>query len=54
MDMKNKKGGLTSRQGGFIEIIIIIIVVLLLMKFFGITISGIFDWFTSFFRSVLR
>lgn len=47
-EIKNKK------QGGFFEIIIVIIIALLLMKYFGITISGVINWFESFFRSVLR
>jgi hypothetical protein len=46
--IKNKK------QGGLIEIIIVIIIALFLMKYFGITISGVINWFESFFRGVLR
>jgi uncharacterized protein involved in cysteine biosynthesis len=53
-EIKNKKSGPASTQGGFIELIIIIIVVLLLMKYFGVTISGVFNWFASFFRNVFR
>lgn len=49
--MENKR---KNKEGGFIELIIIIIVVLLLMKYFGITISGVVNWFESFFKSVLR
>jgi hypothetical protein len=41
-------------DGGFIEVIILIIIALLLMKYFGITISGAFNWFVSLFRSVFR
>jgi uncharacterized protein involved in cysteine biosynthesis len=43
-----------NKEGGFLEIIIFIIIALLIFKFFGITISGVWNWFTSFFRSVLR
>ncbi|MFA5841165.1 MAG: hypothetical protein WC847_02755 [Candidatus Paceibacterota bacterium] len=43
-----------NKQGGFIQIIIFIIVALLIMKYFGITISGVINWFTSFFSGVLR
>ena len=49
--MKNK---IKNKRSGFIQIIIIIIIALLIMKYFGITISVVVDWFLSFFRSVLR
>jgi len=45
--MKNKKGG-------FLQIIIIIVIALLIMKYLGITVSGVIDWFMSFFSSVLK
>ena len=41
-----------NQSGGFLQLIIVIIVALLLMKFFGITISGLFNWFKSYFASV--
>jgi len=43
-----------NKEGGFIELIVLIIIVLLIMKYYGITVSGVVDWFASFFRSVLR
>ncbi|MEK7471344.1 MAG: hypothetical protein AAB623_01700 [Patescibacteria group bacterium] len=43
-----------GKQSGFLQIIILIIVALLIMKYFGITISGVFNWFSSFFGSVLK
>lgn len=43
-----------NKQRGFIQIIIFIIVALLIMKFLGVTVSGVLNWFTSFFRGVLR
>ncbi len=43
-----------DKEGGFLEIIVLIIIALLLMRYFGITISGVINWFASFFRSVLR
>ncbi|MDR3519943.1 MAG: hypothetical protein P4L63_03620 [Candidatus Pacebacteria bacterium] len=49
--MENK---IKNKEGGFIELIILIIIALLIMKYFGITISGVVNWFESFFRSVLR
>ena len=49
--MENKT---KNKEGGFIELIILIIIALLIMKYFGITISGVVDWFEAFFRSVLR
>ncbi|MFZ2150304.1 MAG: hypothetical protein WAV15_04055 [Minisyncoccia bacterium] len=49
--MKNKSN---SQQGGFLQIIIGIIIVLIIMKLLGITLSGFFGWFSSFFSDVLR
>jgi uncharacterized protein involved in cysteine biosynthesis len=53
-EIENKKEKIASTQGGFLELIIFIIIALLLMKYFGITISSVVNWFESFFRSVLR
>jgi len=50
-EIKNKN---QNEQGGFIELIVVIIVALLVMRYFGVTISGVIHWFTSFFASVLR
>ena len=44
---KNKR---EYTQGGFLQIIIVIVVALFAMKFFGITFSEVFDWFSSFLR----
>lgn len=43
-----------ARQGGFLEFIIFILVALLIMKYMGLTVSEVIDWFKSFFGSVLR
>jgi hypothetical protein len=43
-----------NKSKGFVELIILIIIALLLMKYFGITVSGVINWFESFFKSVLR
>ena len=43
-----------NKESGLIELIVLIIIALLLMKYFGITISGVVNWFESFFRNVLR
>ncbi|MBU0998708.1 hypothetical protein KKG24_00145 [Patescibacteria group bacterium] len=43
-----------SKENGFIQIIILLIISLFVMKFFGITISEVFNWFSSFFKSVLK
>lgn len=43
-----------NKEGGFLQIIILIIIALLIMKYLGITVSGLIDWFSSFFASVLR
>ncbi len=49
--IKNKE---ENKKGGFLQIIIFIIIALLIMKYFGITISGVVHWFSSFFGSVLK
>jgi hypothetical protein len=49
--MKNQ---IQNKESGIIELIILIIIALLLMKYFGITISGVINWFESFFRNVFR
>ncbi len=43
-----------NQKGGFIQIIILIIVALLIMKYYGVTLTGVKDWFLSFFGSVLK
>jgi hypothetical protein len=43
-----------KKSKGFIELLVVIIVALLLMRYLGITVSGVINWFTAFFRSVLR
>ena len=48
------KNNIKNKKSGFLQIIIVIIIALLIMKYFGITISEVVDWFLSFFRSVLR
>jgi hypothetical protein len=54
-NIENKKSESTSAgQDGFLEIIIIIVIALLIMKYFGVTISGVIHWFTSFFSNVLK
>ena len=50
--IKNHKN--IKKEGGIVEIIILIIIALLIMRYFGITVSGVVDWFLGFFRSVLR
>ena len=55
MKNESKKQGLPAgEQGGFIQIIIAIIIVLIIMKFLGVTVSGVYNWFVSFFSDVLR
>ncbi|MEI6280687.1 MAG: hypothetical protein WCP17_01665 [bacterium] len=52
--MKGKNNRYISKQDGFLQIIILIVVALLAMKYFGITISSVVDWFSSFFASVFK
>lgn len=49
--MKNE---IENKKGGFLQVIIVIIIALLIMRYFGITISVVVNWFLSFFRSILR
>ena len=41
-------------DAGFIQIIIVIIVVLFILKFLGLTLSDVINWFKTTFGSVLR
>ena len=43
-----------NKQGGFLELIVLIIVALLIMKYLGLTVSEVVDWFKDFFGGVLR
>jgi len=43
-----------TKQGGFLELIVLIIVALLIMKYMGLTVSEVVDWFKDFFAGVLR
>ena len=43
-----------NNNRGFLQIIVLIVVALLIMKYFNITISGVVQWFTSFFSGVLK
>ncbi len=52
--LKNPVCAGRNKEGGFLEIIVLIIIALLIMRYMGLTISGVINWFESFFRSVLR
>ncbi len=43
-----------NQNGGFIQLIVFIIVLLIILKFTGFSISGLYNWFMSYFGSVLR
>jgi len=51
---KNNQRGFVSTQAGFFKIILLILIALLLMKYLGITVSGVINWFVVFFKNVLR
>ena len=36
---------MNNKQGGFLEIIVLIIIALLIMKYFGITLSAVINFF---------
>lgn len=42
-----------NKKGGFVHIIIVIILALLLMNYFGLSVTGFFNWLAGLFRSVL-
>ena len=50
-EIENRSG---EKGGGFIQIIILVVVALLVMKYYGVTISGVIEWFSSFFGSVFK
>lgn len=52
--IKNKKSIYVGRQGGFLQIIILILIALFVMKYSGITISDVINWFKATFNNVLR
>ena len=43
-----------NKEKGFLQIIIFIIIALLIMKFLGVTVSGVWNWFVSFFSGVFQ
>jgi hypothetical protein len=43
---------LKNTQGGFIGTIIIIVIVLLIMNYYGITLTGIWNWLWALITSV--
>lgn len=45
---------MTNQEGGFLKIIILIVIALLIMKFLGVTVSDVVNWFKNFFGSVLK
>ncbi len=47
--MKNNSKNL---QGGFIGTIVLIVIILLIMNYFGITLSGIWNWLWALITSV--
>ncbi len=50
----NQKNVMKNKEGGFLELIVIIVIALVIMKYYGITISGVIHWFTSYFANVLK
>ena len=43
-----------NKEKGFLQIIIFIIIALLIMKFLGVTVSRVWNWFVSFFSGVFQ
>lgn len=52
--MKNLIKNTKNEGSGFIQLIVLILIALFLMKYYGITISGVINWFTTTFKDVLR
>ncbi len=38
-----------NQQGGFLQLIVAIVVIVFLMKFFGLTVTDVVNWFKSVF-----
>ena len=52
---QSSQGGLPrNRQAGFIELIIVILVFLFILKYMGLSISDVVNWFKDTFQEVLR
>lgn len=43
-----------NKNGGFIQLIILIIIALFVMRYFGVTVSGVINWFKAEFHDVLK
>ena len=43
-----------NKNGGFIQIIVTLIIVLFIMKYSGVTVSDVVNWFKMTFGDVLR
>jgi hypothetical protein len=43
-----------KKNQGIIQLLILIIVALFIMKYLGITVSGVIDWFMKTFENVLQ
>jgi len=43
-----------NKQGGFLELIILIIIFLFALKYSGLTLTDVFNWFGNTFRDVFR
>ncbi len=42
-----------NQQGGFIETVVLIVIVLLVMKYYGVTLTGIYYWLKDLFLSII-
>ncbi|HEY4493981.1 MAG TPA: hypothetical protein VJB95_00910 [Candidatus Paceibacterota bacterium] len=45
---------MNNKRGGFLRLIILILVALFILKFSGITISDVINWFKTTFNDVLQ
>lgn len=43
-----------NKNGGFIQLILLILIVLFIMKYSGVTVSDVVNWFKTTFGDVLR
>ncbi|MDQ3245120.1 MAG: hypothetical protein M3P22_02145 [bacterium] len=41
-----------NQNGGFIQAIILVVILFLIMKYYGVTLTGIWYWLKSLFLSV--
>lgn len=52
INYNNQMKKFKNKQGGFLQIIVLIVILFLVMRYFNLTITGIFDWLKALVLSV--